>query len=48
MSTPDYSKTPTIAVYDNRHLAVRTLEWCRHPDTPQTTEIRPTRCQYDA
>ncbi|EEL3362734.1 RHS repeat protein, partial [Salmonella enterica] len=48
MSTPDYSKTPAIAVYDNRHLAVRTLEWCRHPDTPQTTEIRPTRCQYDA
>ncbi|EAO1142511.1 hypothetical protein FQO02_19640, partial [Salmonella enterica] len=24
MSTPDYSKTPAIAVYDNRHLAVRT------------------------
>ncbi|EDF8639594.1 RHS repeat protein, partial [Salmonella enterica] len=48
MSTPDYSKTPTITTYDNRHLAVRTLEWCRHPDTPQTTEIRPTYCQYDA
>ncbi|ELF4588574.1 RHS repeat protein [Salmonella enterica] len=48
MSTSDYSKTPTITTYDNRHLAVRTLEWCRHPDTPQTTEIRPTYCQYDA
>lgn len=25
MSTSDYSKTPTITTYDNRHLAVRTL-----------------------
>lgn len=28
-----YSRTPTVVVYDSRRLAVREIEYCRHPDS---------------
>ncbi|EOC9367957.1 hypothetical protein ACJCHP_004687 [Enterobacter asburiae] len=32
MSTPLFSKTPTVTVLDNRGLPVRELQYYRHPD----------------
>ncbi|MCW0309566.1 RHS repeat domain-containing protein [Pantoea ananatis] len=48
MSTSLYSKTPTVTVLDSRGLTVRTLEYHRHPDSPDITSERITRQQYDA
>ncbi|EAW1744886.1 RHS repeat protein, partial [Salmonella enterica subsp. enterica] len=40
--------TPTVTVLDNRGLAVRNITYHRHPDSPDTTDERITRQQYDA
>ncbi|MGJ0637309.1 RHS repeat-associated core domain-containing protein [Xenorhabdus bovienii] len=51
MSHPDYtlySKTPTVMVLDNRGQTVRDIHYYRHPDTPQTTDKRITRHQFNA
>ncbi|WP_228007780.1 RHS repeat protein [Kosakonia pseudosacchari] len=48
MSTSLYSKTPSVAVLDNRGLTVRDIIWHRHPDTPDTTDERITRHRFDA
>ncbi|MDZ7321087.1 RHS repeat protein, partial [Kosakonia sacchari] len=47
MSTSLYSKTPHVAVLDNRGLAVRDIVYHRHPDTPDITEERITHHQFD-
>lgn len=48
MSTSLYSKTPHVAVLDNRALAVRDIVYHRHPDTPDITDERITHHQFDA
>lgn len=48
MSTSLFSKTPTVTVLDNRGLTVRDIAYHRHPDSPDTTEERIIRQQYDA
>lgn len=48
MSTSLFSNTPTVTVLDNRGLAVRNITYHRHPDSPDTTDERITRQQYDA
>ncbi|MFE4110409.1 RHS repeat protein [Kosakonia sp. YIM B13611] len=48
MSTSLYSKTPSVAVLDNRGLAVRDIIYHRHPDAPDTSEERITHHQFDA
>ncbi|WP_234455678.1 RHS repeat protein [Kosakonia sp. LAM2021] len=48
MSTSPFSKTPSVSVIDNRGLAVRNIAYHRHPDTPQSTDERITRHQFDA
>lgn len=48
MSTSMFSKTPSVAVLDNRGLTVRDIAYYRHPDTPDATSERITRHQYDA
>ncbi|MGT3828641.1 RHS repeat protein, partial [Enterobacter kobei] len=40
--------TPTVTVLDNRGLAVRNIGYHRHPDTPDVTDERITRHQYNA
>ncbi len=47
MSTSLYSKTPQVAVLDNRALAVREIVYHRHPDSPDITEERITHHQFD-
>ncbi|MBD2824816.1 RHS repeat protein [Xenorhabdus szentirmaii] len=42
-----YSKTPSVTVLDNRGLRVRDIAYHRHPNTPDTTDQRITRHQYD-
>ncbi|QOV62597.1 RHS repeat protein [Kosakonia pseudosacchari] len=48
MSTFLYSKTPSVTVFDNRGLTVREMAYHRHPDTPDVTDERITRHQFDA
>ncbi|WP_036773647.1 RHS repeat domain-containing protein, partial [Photorhabdus australis] len=48
MSTSLFSRTPQVAVLDNRGLPVRELQYHRHPDTPDVTRERITRIRYDA
>lgn len=48
MSTPLFSKTPSVTVLDSRGLTVRDLAYHRHPDSPDTTDERIARHQYDA
>ncbi|RCX04408.1 RHS repeat protein [Kosakonia sp. AG348] len=48
MSLSLYSKTPSVTVLDNRGLAVRDITYHRHPETPDTTDERITRHQFDA
>ncbi|HGN0025250.1 TPA: RHS repeat-associated core domain-containing protein [Proteus mirabilis] len=43
-----YSRTPAVVVYDNRRLAVREIEYCRHPDSINQTDERITRHHYHA
>ncbi|MDF9616330.1 RHS repeat-associated core domain-containing protein [Pseudomonas entomophila] len=40
--------TPTVAVRDNRGLAVRQIVYHRHPDTPAGIDERITRHRFDA
>ncbi|MEQ1964889.1 RHS repeat-associated core domain-containing protein [Xenorhabdus khoisanae] len=42
-----YRHTPSVTVLDNRGLTVREIEYHRHPNTPEITEERITRHQYD-
>ncbi|QHM95138.1 RHS repeat domain-containing protein [Kosakonia sacchari] len=48
MTTSLYVKTPTVVVLNNRGLAVRDIVYHRHPETPDTTNERITRHQFDA
>ena len=48
MSTPLFSKTPTVTVFDNRGLTVRDIAYHRHPGSPDVTSERITLHQYDA
>jgi insecticidal toxin complex protein TccC len=48
MSTSLFSRNPTIRVLDNRGLTVRDIAYHCHPDTPDDTDERVTRHQYDA
>ncbi|PDO87654.1 RHS repeat protein [Kosakonia pseudosacchari] len=48
MSTFLYSKTPSVTIFDNRGLTVREMAYHRHPDTPDVTDERITRHQFDA
>ncbi|WP_228007837.1 RHS repeat domain-containing protein [Kosakonia pseudosacchari] len=48
MSTSLYSKTPQVTVLNNRALVVRDIVYHRHPDTPDATDERITRHQFDA
>ncbi|WP_261278620.1 RHS repeat-associated core domain-containing protein [Serratia quinivorans] len=43
-----HSKTPQVAVLDNRGLSVRDIAYCRHPDSHQSTDERITHHQYNA
>lgn len=38
-----FHRTPEVEVTDNRGLSVRTLQYYRHPDTPETTDECLTR-----
>lgn len=38
-----HQKTPALTVLDSRGLPVRELDWYRHPDTPDSQQIRITR-----
>lgn len=42
-----FKNTPSVTVLDNRGLSVRELQYHRHPDTPETTDERITRHQFD-
>lgn len=42
-----YKKTPSVTVLNNRGLAVRDIVYHRHPDTPDKTDERITRHQFD-
>ncbi|MCK7318525.1 RHS repeat protein, partial [Enterobacter cloacae] len=48
MRTSLFSKTPTVTVLGNRDLTVRTLQYHRHPDSPDITRERITRHHHDA
>ncbi|PDO87671.1 hypothetical protein BK797_05605, partial [Kosakonia sacchari] len=48
MTTSLYVKTPTVVVLNNRGLAVRDIVYHRYPETPDTTDERITRHQFDA
>ncbi|MCG8291309.1 RHS repeat domain-containing protein [Pseudomonas entomophila] len=43
-----HHRTPTVAVRDNRGLAVRQVVYHRHPDTPADIDERITRHRFDA
>lgn len=43
-----FKSTPTILVQDNRGLAIRQIQYNRHPDTPENTETLITRYQNNA
>ncbi|WP_063657073.1 hypothetical protein [Candidatus Arsenophonus triatominarum] len=40
-----FKSIPTILVQDNRGLAIRQIQYNRHPDTPEDTETLITRYQ---
>ncbi|VFS15008.1 Uncharacterised protein [Enterobacter cancerogenus] len=46
MSTSPFSRTPSVAVLDNRGLTVRDIAYHRHPDTPDVTDEHITRHQF--
>ncbi|ATW30779.1 hypothetical protein BJP41_09850 (plasmid) [Candidatus Williamhamiltonella defendens] len=48
MSSNIHAHTPEVTVLDNRGLTVRTIGYHRHPETPDVTEERITRHQFDA
>ena len=43
-----HKKTPSVTVLSNRGLAVRDIVYHRYPDTPENTDERITRHQFDA
>ena len=43
-----HKKTPSVTVLSNRGQAVRDIVYHRHPDTPDNTDERITRHQFDA
>ncbi|WP_334471826.1 hypothetical protein [Arsenophonus sp. PmNCSU2021_1] len=43
-----FKGTPTIKIVDNRGLTVREIDYHRHPDSPNITNERITRHQYNA
>ncbi len=43
-----HKKTPSVTVLSNRRQAVRNIGYHRHPDTPEKTDERITRHQFDA
>lgn len=47
MSISLFSNTPTVKVIDNQGLTVRDIAYYRHPDSPDVTDTRITRYQYD-
>ena len=42
-----FRHTPTLTVTDSRGLAVRTVAFLRHPDTPDVCDLRITRHHHD-
>lgn len=42
-----FHNTPAVAVLDNRGLTVREIQYYRHPDSPENTDTRITRHQFD-
>ncbi|MDC9621816.1 insecticidal toxin complex (Tc) protein C [Xenorhabdus sp. XENO-7] len=42
-----YSRTPSVTVSDNRGKTVREILYHRHPDTPDTTDERITRQEFN-
>uniref|UniRef100_UPI0015836CB5 RHS repeat protein n=1 Tax=Candidatus Williamhamiltonella defendens TaxID=138072 RepID=UPI0015836CB5 len=48
MSSNIHAHTPAVTVLDNRGLTVRTIGYHRHPETPDVTDERITRHQFDA
>lgn len=48
MDTALFKSTPTILVQDNRVLAIRRIQYNRHPDTPENIETLITRYQNNA
>ncbi|WBU50858.1 RHS repeat protein [Kosakonia pseudosacchari] len=47
MSTFLHSKTPSVTVFDNRGLTVREMTYHRHPDSPDLTDERIIRHQFN-
>ena len=43
-----HTKTPSVTVLSNRGLEIRDIVYHRHPDTPEKTDERITRHQFDA
>lgn len=43
-----FKGTPTIKIVDNRGLTVKEIDYHRHPDSPNITNERITRHQYNA
>lgn len=46
--TAVHQKTPTVTVLNNRGHVIRDIAYHRHPDSPDKTDERITRHQYDA
>ncbi|CAG8873395.1 RHS repeat domain-containing protein [Pseudomonas fluorescens] len=47
MNTHHHAATPTLSVIDPRALTVRSIGYCRHPDSPEI-DPRTTRQSFDA
>ncbi|WP_353741858.1 RHS repeat-associated core domain-containing protein [Pseudomonas fluorescens] len=47
MNTHHHAATPTLSVIDPRALSIRSVGYCRHPDSPEI-DPRTTRQRFDA
>ncbi|VFS14988.1 Uncharacterised protein [Enterobacter cancerogenus] len=47
MNTALFSRTPSVAVLDNRGVTIRDIAYHCHHNTPDTTDERITRHQCD-
>lgn len=47
MNSNHHATTPTLSVIDPRTLAIRSVGYCRHPDSPEI-DLRITRQRFDA
>ncbi|MBV6826612.1 RHS repeat protein, partial [Pseudomonas sp. PD9R] len=47
MNANHHAATPTLSVIDPRTLAIRSVGYCRHPDSP-VIDPRITRQRFDA